>query len=167
MQANKNIFHFLILSALIISLAGCSVYRQPSPPVDRGQYNQAMSNRFKDTSPKGKTVIDSTIELSKKNIELFEQIMVLRQENQELINENSRLSEQVALLEPDLKQARKELAEANDLLIDMTTELNNWKVDILGNREELRQANMAQMDMLLKIAKAMGADIADEQEQDK
>jgi len=47
----------------------------------------------------------------------------------------------------------------------MTTELNNWKTDILGFRNEMRDAYTAQMEILLKIAQAMGAEVIPEQEE--
>ena len=171
MKTNKKFLSFLILSVLTFLLAGCPALQEPVEvvlePGSNHQQNNAMSKRFQDAAPKGQTAVDSAVDLAKKNTELFEQMMVLKQKNQGLIAENSRLKAQIAVLEPELEQTKKELNEANDLLIDMTTELNNWKVDILGNREEIRQANIAQMEILLKIAEAMGAEVTEKQEQNK
>jgi len=171
MKTNKKFLSFLILSALTFLLAGCPALQEPVEVVLKPGSNQQQSNtiskRFQDTASNGRTAVDSAVDLAKKNTEIFEQMMILKQKNQELIAENSRLKAQIAVLEPELEQAKKELNEANDLLIDMTTELNNWKTDILGYREEMRDAYTAQMEILLKIAQAMGAEITAEQEQNK
>lgn len=171
MKTNKKISLFLILSVLTLMLAGCPALQEPVDvilePGSNQQQSNTMSKRFQGTASNGQTAVDSAIDLAKKNTEIFEQMVVLRQENQELTAENRQLKGRIAVLEPELEQAKKELNEANDLLIDMTTELNNWKVDILGNREEIRQANIAQMEILLKIAEAMGAEVTEKQEQNK
>jgi chromosome segregation ATPase len=170
MQANKKIFSFLILSALTFLLTGCPAFQEPLKVVLKPNSTKQQSNvskRFQDVAPKGQTTVDSAIELSKKNTEFLEQMMVLRQENQKLTAENRRLKDRIAVLEPELKQAKKHLDDADDLLIDMTTELNNWKIQILGFQDEIRNADIAQMEILLKIAKAMGAEIIPEQEETK
>ncbi|MFA5239035.1 MAG: hypothetical protein WC476_04915 [Phycisphaerae bacterium] len=170
MQTNKKILPFLILSALAFLLAGCHAIQKPDvalEPDSAKNNNASMSKRFQDAAPQSQTAVDSAVEMSKKNAELFEQMAVLQQENQKLIAENRQLRNRLGMLEPELRQTKKELNEANDLLIDMTTEINNWKVDVLGNREEMRQANIAQMEILLKIAEAMGAEITAQQDQNK
>ncbi|MHC4122674.1 MAG: hypothetical protein ACYSSI_03800 [Planctomycetota bacterium] len=182
MKTNKKIHLFLILSILTLMLAGCPALQEPVEvilkPDSTQQQSNAISNRFQDTAPKGQTAVESAVELSKKNTELFEQMTVLRQENQELTVENRRLKDRITVLEPELKQAKKELNEANDLLIEMRIELNNWKTDILGFRNEIRDADKAQLEALLKILEVLGGevklapneaeetDISDEQDQD-
>ena len=154
MQIYKKIFFFLTMSALTFLLTGCSflkpveiILKPEAPP----QQNNAVSKRFEEAAPKGQTVVDSALELAKRNTKLSEETFATRQKNQELIAENSRLKEQLAVLEPELEQAKKELTEANDLLIEMRIELNNWKADILGYRAEMRDADKAQLGALLKI----------------
>ena len=80
----------------------------------------------------------------------------MRQENQRLTTDNETLRQQVASLDTKLKQTQKELGEANDLLIEMLTELNNWKSNILGFRGEMRQAAQAQLEALLKVLEILG-----------
>ena len=65
-------------------------------------------------------------------------------------------------LEPKLQQTQKELAEANDLLIEMRIELNNWKTDILGFRAEMRDAEKTQLEALLKILNVLGGEVKPE-----
>ena len=171
MQTDKKILSFLILPALTFLLAGCPAVKKSADTTlkaDSAKYNSAlMSKRFQDTAANSQTAVDSAIELAKKHAILVEEASVLRQENQELTAENRRIKDRIAVLEPELKQAKKELNEANDLLIEMRIELNNWKTDILGFRNEMRDAYTAQMEILLKIAQAMGAEVTSEQENNK
>jgi chromosome segregation ATPase len=163
MKANKKISFFLILSVLTLVMAGCPVFREPVEIIVKANSDQprssTMSRRFQGASPRGQTIVDSAVELSSKNTELFDQMMVLRQENQELMAENRRFKDRIAVLEPQLKQAKKELNEANDLLIEMRIELNNWKADILGFRNEIRNADKAQLKALLRILEVLGGEV--------
>jgi len=66
--------------------------------------------------------------------------------------------QQIAALEAKLKQTQKELGEANELLIEMLTELNTWKSNILGFRGEMRDAAKAQLEALLKVLEILGGE---------
>jgi uncharacterized coiled-coil DUF342 family protein len=101
---------------------------------------------------------ESAIELSKKYAELSQEVTVLRQKNQDFNAKNHQLKDQVVILEAQLQQATKELTEANDLLIEMRIELNNWKTDVLGFRGEMREAEKAQLQALLKILEVLGGE---------
>lgn len=163
MQANKKNSLFLTVSALTLLLTGCQVFQEPfdvvRKPDSTQQQSNAISKRFQDAAPRGQNIVDSAVELSKKNTELFEQMTVLREQNQELAAENDELKSRIATLEPELKQAKKELNEANDLLIEMRIELNNWKTDILGFRDEIRDADKAQLEALLRILEVLGGEV--------
>lgn len=163
MQTNMKIVFFLSLSALIFLFTGCQTFQRPvelafNPPSDKPRGNPSVSKRFQETAPKGKTVVDSVIELSKKYANLSEQKAALQQKNLEFIAENSRLKDRITALEPELEQTKKELSQANDLLIEMRLELNNWKVDILGFRDEMRDTDKAQLEVLFKILKVLGGE---------
>lgn len=168
----KKILSFLILSALTFLLAGCPISRKSSndtlkPDSTIPQQNSPASKRFEETTSGDQTIVDSAIRLAKKYAEVSEEKVILQQKNQGLIAENRRLKDRVAVLEPELKQAKKHLKDADDLLIDMTTELNNWKMQMLGAQDEIRKTHISQMKMLLKIAKAMGVEIVPEQKDNK
>jgi chromosome segregation ATPase len=119
--------------------------------------NQA-AKRFQDTPLEGKTVVESAMELSQKYAALSDQSAAMRQENQRLTAENEEMKQQLATLEAKLKQTQKELGEANQLLIEMLTELNNWKTNILGFRGEMREAAKAQLEALLKVLEILGGE---------
>jgi predicted nuclease with TOPRIM domain len=118
-----------------------------------------MSKRFQGAASGDQTAVDSAIKLAQEHAELSEKMIVLQQKNQELIAENSRLKDRIAVIEPELKQAKKELAGANDLLIEMRIELNNWKTNILGFRDEMRDADKTQLETLLKILEILGGEV--------
>ena len=168
MKANKKILSFMILAALTLLITGCRALQGPAqailnPDPARNRSNAAMSaKRFTETTPKGQSAVDSAITLAKKHAELSEKTAVLQQKNHELVANNQQLKDRIAALEPELNQANKELAEANDLLIEMRIELNNWKTNIIGFRDEMRDADKTQLQALLRILKALGGEVSPE-----
>jgi chromosome segregation ATPase len=103
--------------------------------------------------------VDTAIDLSKKYAALSEETAKLQSEKQSLLTENSQLKQRIAAMEPETTAAKKELAEANDLLVEMRIELNNWKEDVLGFRDEMRQADKAQLETLIKILEMLGGEV--------
>jgi chromosome segregation ATPase len=102
--------------------------------------------------------------LSQKYAKLSEQHDTLRQQKNQLDTQNRSLSEQVTDLEAKLQQTQKELNEANDLLIEMRIELNNWKTNILGFRDEMRDAEKEQLNALIRILTVLGGEIEPQSE---
>ena len=164
MHVNKKIILVLPLQLLILQLSSCSPSQgrrdiiASTETIDQ-QQNNSVAKRFQEPKSQGQTVIESAIELSQKYSQLSEQTATLRGQNQDLTNENTQLKKQAAELDIKLKQTQKELTEANDLLIEMRIELNNWKSNILGYRDEMREAESAQLEALLKILKFLGAEV--------
>ena len=164
MQADKKTISLLIPSLLILILSGCSLPDGPVklifPPNSAApQQSRSVEKRFQESASKGPSIIDSAIELSQKYAKLSEETALLRQKKQNLTSENLRLRNQATNLQGQLHQAQKELTEANDLLIEMRIELNNWKVDILGFRDEIREADTEQLKALIKILEVLGGEI--------
>lgn len=153
----------LFLAPLIVMSNGCVAPQgqgRPATPTAAQQRNSsaAAAKRFQDTPLEGRTAVESAIELSEKYARLSDQTLALREENQQLVSENEDLQRQLATIEVRLRQTQKELGEANDLLIEMLTELNNWKTNILGFRGEMRQAAKAQLEALLKVLEILGGE---------
>ena len=61
----------------------------------------------------------------------------------------------------NLKTAEKELSDANELLIEMRKELNSWKTNVLGFRDESNYIHKEQLKALVKILKLLGAEYDD------
>ncbi len=161
MQSNKKT---IILLMPIFLLSGCSSGQKPAevivpPHLIERQQADSIAKRFQESAPQNPTAVESAIELSEKYAKLSEEAAVLRQQNQDSIAESQQLKNQVVALEAQLQQAQKELTEANSLLIEMRLELNNWKSDVLGFRNEMRDAETAQLEALLKILKVLGGQV--------
>ena len=173
MQSNKTIILLLISLMFIFLQSGCSPGQKPveviiQPPISiERQQSDSVAKRFPESATQGPTVVESAIELSKKHAKLSEEAAVLRQQNQDLTTRNQKLKDRATALEAQLQQTQKELTEANDLLIEMRIELNNWKVDILGFRDEMRDAGTAQLEALLKILEILGGEATAESAQSK
>lgn len=154
----------LLAAVLLWMVAGCSTPQSswgtttaddPQAPAT----GDAAAKRFQNAPPASRTAVESAIELSQKYASLSDQTVVLREENQRLKTENENLQQQAASLEARLKQTQKELTEANDLLMEMLTELNTWKSNILGFRGEMREAAKAQLEALLKVLEILGGKV--------
>ncbi len=154
----------VVTAVLVLAGAGCTSPQSATGAItaDNPQTSVAgdtAAKRFQNTPPGSRTAVESAIELSQKYASLSDQTVVLREENQRLKTENANLQQQVASLEARLKQTQKELSEANDLLIEMLTELNTWKNNILGFRGEMRDAAKAQLEALLKVLELLGGKV--------
>ena len=167
MRSDRKIIILAILFAPVFLLAGCSSSQQPADlavepvPFER-QQNDAIAKRFQEPDPEGPTVVESAMKLSGEYARLTQEAAELRRQNEDFIAKNRQLSDQTASLDAQLKQAQQELAEANSLLIEMRVELNDWKADILGFRNEMRNAETAQLETLLRILKVLGGQVATE-----
>ncbi|MHC4336172.1 MAG: hypothetical protein ACYSUP_19065 [Planctomycetota bacterium] len=172
MQTSKKLILIPFEIMLLLLVPNCSGLRggaSTAPPYEGEQAvgNEAVAGRFEESALQGPTAVESAIELSEKYAKLSEEAAVIRQQNNDLITENRRLEEQVTALEADLLQAQKELTEANNLLREMIVELNSWKADVIGFREEMRSAEKAQLEALLKILQILGGEVDLEQRQDE
>ncbi len=160
----KNTINLSLLILLIIfsMISGCSKYvlpvkLQPLVPPDN-QQAESIEKRFDESNLKGPTAVESAIKLSEKYAKLSEQTANLKQQNQLFDKENQNLKDQLNRSRAQLTQTQKELEEANDLLIEMRIELNNWKTDIIGFRQEMREADKAQLETLFKVLKVLGGE---------
>ncbi len=154
------------MAVLAFFLLGCQETQNQGNGAIRSDQNQSLAVqretskvRFQDSVSQGPSAVESAIELSKKYSALLEDLDSLRQENLRLTTENKNLKERIGPCETQLAQAQKELNEANDLLIEMRIELNNWKTNVLSFRDEMRQADQAQLEALLRILQVLGGEI--------
>jgi len=164
MHVNGKVKLFLTQLLLILLFVGCQVPQGPVeiflPAKPAGQQrSDAVANRFQESADQGPTVVESAMQLSKKYATLSEEMAMLQQRNQDLAVENRQLKGQVAAIGAQLQQTKEELTEANDLLQEMVVELNNWKANVLGFQKEMRDADMAQLEALLKILNILGGEV--------
>ncbi|NIS49663.1 MAG: hypothetical protein GWN67_19820 [Phycisphaerae bacterium] len=171
MKSNKK---FMLSLLLIILISGCTVTKEPGKfSVRPGSVTQPQQNpeplpsgsvarRFQEPAKQGPTAVESAINLSKEYATLSEEVAVLRRENQDLISRNRQYKDENTAIKAQLEQTQKELTEANDLMIEMRIELNNWRNDILGFRDEMREADTAQLQALLRILKILGGEVREQ-----
>jgi len=179
MQRNQKTILLLILLLSIFLLSGCTLTKEPGklsvqpgsirPPQQNVKQlpSDSVAKRFQESAPQGPTVVESAMELSDKYAKLSEEAAVLRQQNQDVFTKNQQLKDQLVALEAQLQQTQKELTEANDVLIEMRIELNNWKTNVLGFRDEMRDAETEQLRALLKILEVLGGKAKAESDQGK
>jgi len=163
MQTIKKTILLLSLMPVIL-ISNCVSVQEPPrtvvrPAFNEKQQNPSVANRFQESGAQKPTVIESAMELSQRYAKLSEETAVLRQQNRDLTETNQLLEEQVGALDTQLQQTQKELSEANDVVIAMQIELNSWKNDILGFRDEIRDAETAQLEALLKILTVLGGEV--------
>jgi len=163
MKIRKRTMLLATIALPVLLLSGCTAPQEraqaaiQSSPAETMQSGYA-AKRFQESAPQSPTAVESAIELSGKYARLSEEAATLRQENQSITAKNQHFKEQVTTLEAQLQQTQKELSEANDFLIEMRVELNNWKTDVLGFRDEMREAEKAQLEALIKILTALGGE---------
>jgi len=168
-----------VLAALVIIsvlLTGCELPNEytigrpatepdqtiPDPsPIVIDQTPEKMQKRFDPTIQGGDDSEQDDVEWARRYEELSIGNNGLREANNELTLENTQLKQQVNSLESELEQTHKDLAEANEFLAQMHLELNKWKTDVLGFRQEIRQAQQVQMEALGKILRILGAEPMD------
>ena len=150
---------------LTFFLTGCTIIRPPARQSSISQstedpHSSSTTKKFQTTQQP--TAVESTIELTDKYTKLLKEASDLKVKISELTTENNRLKKSGSEFDEKLQQAQKELSEANDLLVKMSIELNNWKVDVLGFRDEMRDAQKAQLEALHKILVVLGGEIEQE-----
>ncbi len=105
--------------------------------------------------------VDAAMEWAKKYTEASAKCNQLLQENRQLKQKQQTHQQQVTKLEIELGNAEKELAQANSMLLEMKTELEKWKTNVLGFRNEMRQSQKAQLDALVRILTLIGGEVAE------
>ena len=152
----------MVFLATVVFIAGCAQLQEtykaataPRPVIHQPDYDE---KKFTLPDSQGPTAVQSAVELSEKYVQLSEELAAERQKRQALDAENPELKGQVARLKAQLTQAEKELSDANRLLLDMRIELGKWKHEVLGFRDEMRDAHKAELQGLAQIMKVLGAE---------
>jgi uncharacterized coiled-coil DUF342 family protein len=160
---------FCIGLSVLLLMAGCRVIEErviyettdPQPsatPSQTAQPNaEILERRFVDPD-KQNDAVQSAVTWAQKYEKMVEQNTELREQYNRLFVENTELKQQLTQTKTELERTRKELNEANEFLQEMHVELNKWKADVLGFRDEMRQAQKAQLEALSRILLILGAE---------
>jgi len=103
-------------------------------------------------------MVERVVVLSERLQQSQEKVIALQKDSRRIAEENRRLQALAAAQEADLKQARKELADGNNLLMEMRGELERWKRDVLGFRKEMQVAQQAQLEATAKVIQLLGGE---------
>ncbi len=152
MNVKAKIVVWTAVAAILLQFVGC---RSENPTRTDLQIGNAPAS----TESQSPTAVESAIALSDKYAKLSEEAAALRQNKQTIETENQKLATDLKTCRAQSEQTQKELAQANDLLLQTRLELNNWKNDVLGFRGEMRDAEKAQLETLYKILKLMGGEV--------
>jgi hypothetical protein len=157
----------LVLAAAFL-LAGCTRMlwsRHAAPPPEESArtpetpYLQKVGVQRENETPLP-TSVESTLILQDKYAKTLEELSREQQRSRSLADDNKKLADGAAKLQADLAKAQQELGEANDLLVQMRQELEKWKADILGFRDELRRADQVQLEAIGKVLTLLGGEVA-------
>jgi len=146
------------MMAVMFLSQGCDMVQKQVDHVNTTQQRD-ISDRFKEPKPSLPTAVQSAVEMSEKYAEAMEKNVELKEQIQQLTLDKTQLEDELKPCQEQLTQAKKEVKEANDFVVTMQIELNNWKADILGFREEMRNAEKVQIETLLKIMEVMGGEV--------
>ena len=154
--------------AVTFTLAGCGDFAAPQTQVQTppplAPATQPSAEYLRHTAVQGDgmaestSAVDSALALSERYSQAVEKLTVLQTENKTLIERNSHLVGQTTKLQAELAQTQKELEDANAMLVDIRKELEKWKTDVLGFRQEMRQAQQTQIEATGKVLKMLGGD---------
>ena len=162
----------LILLAILATatLTGCRTIREKleldeivAPDAPQSQVTQ-QEQRFSESDRSKVEEVANVRSMAQKNDQLKASVIELTNEKDELVDENERLIKRYEIMKDTLVQTENELQAANEMLMEMTTELNTWKGNVLGFREEINVAHKEQIKALVKILKLMGAEYASQPE---
>lgn len=164
----KNLIIIIFLS-LIISQLGCTMvdgliqpqsYPPPAAPMAETM-TETMENRFSETKEADTNAIKSALMWSNRYEELSVKTEKLRDDNSKLTIERTNLKHDIQKLQTQLDQTQAELKDANEFLQEMNLQLSKWKGDVLGFRDEMRNAQATQLEALKQIMKILGAELTE------
>ena len=147
MKLGKSI---ITLVSGLVFLAGCGQLTfGPTPPPEPPAQSTAMpgepvradymadSALRGDENTDGQGAVDVALEWSKKYARAAEELLELQKSDKQLHEENKKLLAELARAQMQLDQSKTELAEANEMLVEMGQELRAWKNDVVGYREAI------------------------------
>jgi hypothetical protein len=163
MRCLKNYHPAALL--VLLSMAGCTQWpqmSQPSAPPPATTIQKPAAAYLDKGMVKGDGedgAVNAALAWSEKNVKLTEELLRAQQAKHDLEEANRKLSAQIVLLQGDAQASQKELADAHQMLQEMRKDLDQWKSNVLGFRDEIRQAEQAQAEALRKVLVLLGAEV--------
>lgn len=139
-----------------------SAQSQPEAPPAEPQLPAAVPA----PEPVRKTAVEQAIQWSQLYADALGKLAGKDRQISDLREEKAEIEADRDVLSRRVKQAEQELADANDLLVKMDANLEEWRESVLGFREEMRISEAAQMEALQKILSLLGAEVTEDAEED-
>jgi len=133
---------------------------RPNPPSEAG-YLRPTSIKTPNQED-SETAVENALVWAEKHAKVVEKLVKAQQECRQLTEKNRLQAAELEVVRQQLKQAQKELSEANAMLMEMQAELEKWKTDVLGFRNEMKKAQETQMIALRKVLKLLGGEIGED-----
>jgi peptidoglycan hydrolase CwlO-like protein len=130
----------------------------PAQPSDSASYLGKASVKS-DGAGDSTSAVEAALALTDKQAKLSDELLRTQQSKKDLEETNRKLVAQTTKLQNDLDAAQKELGECNQMLVEMKKELDSWKSNVLGFRDEMRKAQKAELDSIRKVLVVLGADV--------
>ena len=156
-----------LVALAVCALGGCTAPQMltvaplPAAPPDLGDARYLRNTTVKSEGPsESSSAVDSALAWSDKYSQAVEKVAGLQQENQNIQSSQTKLQAENARLQAELAQCQKELKDATSLLVEMRSDLDDWKANVLGYRDEMRKAQQTQLDATAKVLKLLGGEAA-------
>lgn len=164
----KNLTITIFVSLIMLQL-GCTIVDRPIPPQSyqpaaapmAETMTETMEKRFSETKEADTNAIKSALMWSNRYEELSVKTEKLRDDNSKLTIGNTNLKHDIQKLQDELDRTQAELKDANEFLQEMNLQLSKWKGDVLGFRDEMRNAQATQLEALKQIMKILGAELTE------
>ncbi len=130
-----------------------------SPPPAEAPYLSHIAVERNQPDDPPPTAVESALVWSEKYAQAVEQLAQVREAAQATAEAQRGLQDKIAALQAENVRLKQELQEANDLLVDVRQENAKWKENVLGYRDELRQAHQVELEALLKVLKLLGGEV--------
>ena len=123
---------------------------QPAPII--------VSQAPEPTDASNQSAVEKALAWAQKYSEVSSKLTAVERENRSLAEKTQAMQQQLDVTKGQLAAAQKELGEANVMLKDLETRLAKWQENVLGYRQEMREAQKAQMDGLARVIKLLGGE---------
>ena len=165
----------ILLFVLATMLTGCRLVdepigievtrrRQPQIAPAPAVADESIERRFTETETESTDAVQSALMWSQRYEDLLANTEKLREAKNTLSVENTDLTYKLTETQAELDRTKAELAEANNFLHEMQMELTKWKSDVLGFRDEMRNAQAAQLEALQRVLRILGAEFVESTE---
>jgi chromosome segregation ATPase len=163
----RKTIRLIVLAGVATALGGCegliervqaTAAPEPAKAADGAEYIDTASVKSEEEGD-GSTAVQSALVWSEKYSQAVEKIVELQNANRQGEQEARQQQNANAMLKAELAQCQKELNDANSMLMEMQGELDQWKKNVLGFRQEMRDAQEAELVALRKVLGLLGGDL--------